>query len=87
MAPVSKDGGGLMLRDAALRAAPQHEAEEGARRVAALVMAGHSASEDARERAFDPAIHLLRKKASYEERWTNRTRVYPSSGILSAQVG
>src|SRR5262249_38408553 len=25
---VSKDGGGLMLRDAALRAAPQHEAEE-----------------------------------------------------------
>ncbi|HET9247392.1 MAG TPA: hypothetical protein VFO15_16425, partial [Xanthobacteraceae bacterium] len=26
------------------------------------VMAGHSASEDARERAYDPAIHLLAKK-------------------------
>src|SRR5258708_33581602 len=25
------------------------------------VIAGHSASEDARERAYDPAIHLLRK--------------------------
>src|SRR5215467_2167187 len=30
---VSKDGGGLMLRDAALRAAPQHEAEESARKM------------------------------------------------------
>jgi len=27
-----------------------------------LVIAGHSASEDARERAYDPAIHPLRKK-------------------------
>src|SRR5262249_20983706 len=26
------------------------------------VLAGHSASEDARERAYDPAIHLLAKK-------------------------
>jgi hypothetical protein len=28
------------------------------------VMAGHSASEDARERAYDPAIHPLRKNFS-----------------------
>jgi hypothetical protein len=27
-----------------------------------FVIAGHSASEDARERAYDPAIHPLRKK-------------------------
>jgi hypothetical protein len=27
-----------------------------------IVIAGHSASEDARERAYDPAIHPLRKK-------------------------
>jgi hypothetical protein len=26
-------------------------------------MRGHSASEDARERAYDPRIHLLRKKS------------------------
>jgi len=30
-------------------------------RLSRLVMAGHSASEDARERAYDPAIHHLRK--------------------------
>src|SRR5258708_2362280 len=31
-------------------------------------MRGHSASEDARERAYDPRIHLLCKK-SYEDGW------------------
>ena len=31
-------------------------------------MRGHSTSEDARERAYDPRIHLLRKE-SYEEGW------------------
>jgi hypothetical protein len=50
------------------------------------VIAGHSASEDARERAYNPAIHLLRAN-SYEEGWTTRNRVYPISGVLGAQVG
>jgi hypothetical protein len=31
-------------------------------------MRGHSASEDARERAYDPRIHLLREKF-YEDGW------------------
>jgi hypothetical protein len=30
---------------------------------------------------------ILFAKRSYEERWTTRNRVYPISGILSAQVG
>src|SRR5262249_62097565 len=35
-----------------------------------IIIAGHSASEDARERAYDPAIYPLRKKGSCEKRWT-----------------
>jgi hypothetical protein len=31
------------------------------------VIAGHSASEDARERAYAPAIHPLPQKSSYEK--------------------
>jgi hypothetical protein len=51
-----------------------------------FVIAGHSASEDARERAYDPAIHPLRKK------FLRRTMDYPNSGLpefghFSAQVG
>jgi len=38
-------------------------------------MAGHSASEDARERAYDPAIHLLRKNFS------PRMMDHPKSGL------
>jgi hypothetical protein len=39
------------------------------------VIAGHSASEDARERAYDPAIHLLRKK------FLRRMMDHPKSGL------
>src|SRR5262249_8213532 len=41
---------------------------------------------DARERAYDPAIHRLRKKL-LRRGWTTRNRVYPISGALGAQVG
>jgi hypothetical protein len=34
-----------------------------------VVIAGHSASQDARERAYDPAIHPLRKDF-VQGRWT-----------------
>jgi hypothetical protein len=33
---------------------------------AQFVIAGHSASEDARERAYDPAIHPLRRSPCEE---------------------
>src|SRR6516165_2313413 len=51
-----------------------------------FVIAGHSASEDARERAYDPAIHPLRKK------FLRRMMDHPKSGLpdfgcFSAQVG
>jgi hypothetical protein len=50
-----------------------------------FVIAGHSASEDARERAYDPAIHPLRKK------FLRRMMDHPKSGLpdfgrFSAQV-
>jgi hypothetical protein len=32
-------------------------------------MRGHSASEDARERAYDPRIHLLREKVFAKDGW------------------
>jgi hypothetical protein len=38
------------------------------KQLAQPVMRGHSASEDARERAYDPRIHLLREKF-YEDGW------------------
>src|SRR5215471_3566497 len=45
------------------------------------VMAGHSASEDARERAYAPTIHLLAKKMDHPKSGL------PDFGRFSAQVG
>jgi len=37
-----------------------------------VVIAGHSASEDARERAYNPAIHPLERSASFRwMRWSS----------------
>src|SRR5262249_18008485 len=50
------------------------------------VIAGHSASEDARERAYDPAIHPLNEALFSMD--ANRTRACPSSAYHQApQVG
>jgi hypothetical protein len=43
------------------------------------VIAGHSASEDARERAYDPAIHPFRKKID--------ARVKPGHDELKTMTG
>jgi hypothetical protein len=50
------------------------------------VMAGHSASEDARERAYAPAIHLLRKNFS-PKMMDHPNSGLPEFGNFSAQVG
>jgi hypothetical protein len=51
-------------------------------------MRGQKRGEDARERAYDPRIHLLRKKVSYEGRWIARNSGLPElPNIYGPQVG
>src|SRR6266542_2580820 len=47
-------------------------------------MRGHSASEDARERAYDPRIHPLRKKSLQKSMDCTATRACPSCAVLCA---
>jgi hypothetical protein len=50
-----------------------------------IVIAGHSASEDARERAYDPAIHRLKKV--FAKRMDRPKSSLPDFGISNTQVG
>src|SRR5262249_43201098 len=51
-----------------------------------VVIAGHSASEDARERAYAPGNPSTHEKL-LRRRWTTRNRVYPISGALVRKSG